>query len=366
MGQKIHPLGFRLGITRNYRSQWFSHSTHYPQLLMEDSLIRKVVTKTFREAKIAEIHIKRGLRVEGARDQTLFQMGLQNLESVIVRVRAQHPEKIVGIEFRQIGELKRCRKLLQDQLQKARQDYVKKHNFFKNEMIQPLSENQHINIYVSKVFLPDVEASSIVNFLVEKFESRKRVRADVKQIIKEFKTDLRTKRSTLISQRKHVSTKRRGMHPNSYRHTLIQSRRFYRKAKTLFERAGLHLTSLGNPAPHHPNNDQDPQIMRPVKRMGVKIQISGRLNGAEIARSLWARKGRVPLQTLNADIDYSYKTARTIYGLIGIKVWVFRQEKKPRLRGEVFFSPSTENPLLLPSNLHDRVRDLMRLKLIQS
>ena len=365
MGQKIHPLGFRLGIARNYRSQWFSHPTHYPQLLVEDSLIRKVVTKTFPEAKIAEIQIKRCLRVESARDQTLFQMGLQNLESIIVRIRAQHPEKILGIELRQIAGLKRCRKLLKDQLQKARQDYVKKHNYFKNETIQPVSGNQHINIYVSKVFSPDAEASSIANFLVEKFESRKRVRADVKQIIKEFKTELKRSRSTLLEVRSRVYTKRHGVDPYSFRHQLKQSRRFYRKAKTLFERAGLHLTSPVNPV-YLSNKDQDPYIMKPLKRMGVKIQISGRLNGAEIARSLWARKGRVPLQTLNADIDYSYKTARTIYGLIGIKVWVFRQEKKPRLRGEVFFSPSQENPLLLTSNLHDRVRDLLRLKLVQS
>jgi small subunit ribosomal protein S3 len=59
---------------------------------------------------------------------------------------------------------------------------------------------------------------------------------------------------------------------------------------------------------------------------GIKIQISGRLNGAEIARSEWVREGRVPLQTLRADIDYSYQTAKTIYGLLGIKVWIFRGE----------------------------------------
>ncbi|MFN3360334.1 MAG: 30S ribosomal protein S3 [Pseudanabaenaceae cyanobacterium] len=59
---------------------------------------------------------------------------------------------------------------------------------------------------------------------------------------------------------------------------------------------------------------------------GIKIQISGRLNGAEIARSEWVREGRVPLHTLRADIDYDYKTARTIYGIIGIKVWIFKGE----------------------------------------
>ncbi|NJK34931.1 MAG: 30S ribosomal protein S3 [Oscillatoriales cyanobacterium SM2_2_1] len=59
---------------------------------------------------------------------------------------------------------------------------------------------------------------------------------------------------------------------------------------------------------------------------GIKVQISGRLNGAEIARTEWVREGRVPLHTLRADIDYDYKTASTIYGVIGIKVWIFKGE----------------------------------------
>jgi small subunit ribosomal protein S3 len=59
---------------------------------------------------------------------------------------------------------------------------------------------------------------------------------------------------------------------------------------------------------------------------GIKVQVSGRLNGAEIARSEWLREGRVPLQTLRADINYSYKTAKTIYGILGIKIWLFKGE----------------------------------------
>ena len=59
---------------------------------------------------------------------------------------------------------------------------------------------------------------------------------------------------------------------------------------------------------------------------GIKIQIAGRLNGAEIARTEWIREGRVPLQTLRADIDYSYKTAQTSYGILGIKIWIFKTE----------------------------------------
>jgi small subunit ribosomal protein S3 len=59
---------------------------------------------------------------------------------------------------------------------------------------------------------------------------------------------------------------------------------------------------------------------------GIKVQVSGRLNGAEIARSEWLREGRVPLQTLRADIDYCNKTAQTIYGILGIKIWLFKGE----------------------------------------
>jgi small subunit ribosomal protein S3 len=65
---------------------------------------------------------------------------------------------------------------------------------------------------------------------------------------------------------------------------------------------------------------------------GIKVQVSGRLNGAEIARSEWVREGRVPLQTLRADIDYATKRAQTTYGVLGIKVWVFNGEITPKFR----------------------------------
>ena len=70
--------------------------------------------------------------------------------------------------------------------------------------------------------------------------------------------------------------------------------------------------------------DSKEELMRTPGVKGVKIQVAGRLNGAEIARSEWVRAGRVPLQTLRAKLDYCYKTANTIYGIIGIKVWIFK------------------------------------------
>jgi small subunit ribosomal protein S3 len=74
------------------------------------------------------------------------------------------------------------------------------------------------------------------------------------------------------------------------------------------------------------------QAMERAKRAGIegiKVQVSGRLNGAEIARSEWTREGRVPLHTLRADVDYNYCTAQTIYGTLGIKTWVFKGEIIP-------------------------------------
>lgn len=81
-------------------------------------------------------------------------------------------------------------------------------------------------------------------------------------------------------------------------------------------------------------------LMKTPKVKGVKIQVSGRLNGAEIARSEWVRAGRVPLQTLRANIDYCYKTARTIYGIIGVKVWIYKGYTKTR-------KPTANSPALL-------------------
>ncbi len=72
-----------------------------------------------------------------------------------------------------------------------------------------------------------------------------------------------------------------------------------------------------------------------VNIQGIKVQVSGRLNGAEIARSEWVREGRVPLQTLRADIDYATKRAQTTYGVLGVKVWVFHGELTPKFRALV-------------------------------
>jgi len=230
MGQKIHPLGFRLGITKKHRSQWFAKTAQYPQLVLEDSFIRQVLLEKFIDAGIIHIEIQR------------------KLDQIKIEIRAARPGILVG---RDGANLEILRKLLEQKLSTYRLKTIsglKLSNLFslKNENIKvPIQ----VGIHVTKLANPDSEAGFIADFLVEQLEKR------------------------------------------------VAFRRAVRQAIQRAQRAGVS---------------------------GIKIQISGRLNGAEIARSEWVREGRVPLQTLRADIDYCYKTAKTIYGLLGIKIWIFK------------------------------------------
>nr|YP_009105359.1 ribosomal protein S3 [Koliella longiseta]AIT94025.1 ribosomal protein S3 [Koliella longiseta] len=230
MGQKIHPLGFRLGITKKHRSQWFAKTAQYPQLVLEDSFIRQILLEKFIDAGITHIEIQR------------------KLDQIKIEIRAARPGILVG---RDGVNLEILRKLLEQKLSTYRlktMPGLKLSNLFssKNENITAPIQ---VAIHVTKLANPDSEAGFIADFLVEQLEKR------------------------------------------------VAFRRAVRQAIQRAQRAGVS---------------------------GIKIQISGRLNGAEIARSEWVREGRVPLQTLRADIDYCYKTAKTIYGLLGIKIWVFK------------------------------------------
>lgn len=230
MGQKIHPLGFRLGITKKHRSQWFAKTAQYPQLVLEDSFIRQVLLEKFIDAGITHIEIQR------------------KLDQIKIEIRAARPGILVG---RDGANLEILRKLLEQKLSTYRSKTMaglKLSSLFssKNENIKAPIQ---VAIHVTKLANPDSEAGFIADFLVEQLEKR------------------------------------------------VAFRRAVRQAVQRAQRAGVS---------------------------GIKIQISGRLNGAEIARSEWVREGRVPLQTLRADIDYCYKTAKTIYGLLGIKIWIFK------------------------------------------
>jgi small subunit ribosomal protein S3 len=218
MGQKIHPIGFRLGITQEHRARWFAEGRRYPALLQEDYKIRQFIEKdnVLSTAGIAKIRIER------------------KADQIEVEIHTARPGVVVGRGGAGIDTLRQG-------LQKT------------------LGGNRQIRINVIEITRVDAEAALIAEFIGQQLERR------------------------------------------------VSFRRVVRQAIQRAQRAEVQ---------------------------GIKLQVSGRLNGAEIARTEWTREGRVPLHTLRADIDYSYKTASTTYGILGIKVWVFKGEIIPGQENE--------------------------------
>ena len=211
MGQKIHPIGFRLGITQEHRSRWFADTKRYPEVLQEDYKIRQYVEDKLNNAGISEIRIER------------------KADQIDLEVHTARPGVVVGRGGSGIENLRTG-------LQNA------------------LGSNRQIRINVIEVARVDADAGLIGEYIAQQLERR------------------------------------------------VSFRRVVRQAIQRAQRADVQ---------------------------GIKIQVSGRLNGAEIARTEWVREGRVPLHTLRANIDYAYRTAKTIYGILGVKVWVFKGEVIP-------------------------------------
>lgn len=226
MGQKIHPVGFRLGITQEHRSRWFADADRYPELLQEDYKIRRYVTKKLNNAGISEV------RVERKADQ------------IDLEIRTARPGVVVGRGGTGIEALR-------GELQKELQ-----------------SGDRQIRINVVEVARVDADAGLIAEYIAQQLERR------------------------------------------------VSFRRVVRQAIQRAQRAGVQ---------------------------GIKIQVSGRLNGAEIARTEATREGKVPLHTLRADIDYAYRTAQTIYGVLGIKTWIFKGEIIPG-QEDVAPAPANQQP----------------------
>ena len=240
MGQKIHPVGFRIGITKKHQSQWFARPSEYSFFLLEDRFLRNYLLQSFRDASISYMGIQRKSNEQDQKTNEVFDL-------IKIEIRAASPGILIGRNGQAVQQL---RDDLEKKLQKSRQKQNK--------------PNVRIAMKVNDVPNPYSEAVLIAGFLVEQLEER------------------------------------------------VAFRRALRKTLRLVKIARLQ---------------------------GVKLQISGRLNGAEIARTEWIRKGRVPLQTLRADIDYSYRTANTIYGILGIKVWAFRGDiSETILEGRTFLA----------------------------
>ena len=206
MGQKIHPTGFRLAVTRDWSSRWYANSKNFAGMLKEDVEVRDYLKAKLKHASVGRVLIERPAR------------------NARVTVFSARPGVVIGKKGEEID-------LLRAALQKI--------------MGVP------VHVSIEEIRKPELDAQLIADSITQQLEKR------------------------------------------------IMFRRAMKRAMQNAMRLGAQ---------------------------GIKIMSSGRLNGAEIARREWYREGRVPLHTMRADIDYATSEALTTYGIIGVKVWVFKGE----------------------------------------
>jgi len=206
MGQKVHPIGIRLGIVKDWNSTWYASSKDFPDLLNNDLEVREFLKKKLANASVSRIQINRPAR------------------NAHITIHTARPGVVIGKKGGDIDKLR-----------------------------AEVSERMGIPVHISieEIRKPELDAQLVAEGIAQQLERR------------------------------------------------IMFRRAMKRAVQGTMRAGAG---------------------------GVRVNIAGRLNGAEIARSEWYREGRVPLHTLRADIDYGFAEARTTYGILGVKVWVFRGE----------------------------------------
>ena len=218
MGQKINPLGFRLGITQSHHSYWFAKPKKYSKLFEGDRQIRNCI----------EFYVKKHIR-NSSNYGGIARIEIQRKTDLIqVEIYTGFPALLVENRGRGIEQLKTD----------------------VQNVLNPI--DKRLRLTLIEITKPYEEPNILAEYIALQLESR------------------------------------------------VAFRRTMRKA--------IELAKKGNIG-------------------GIKIQIAGRLNGAEIARVEWAREGRVPLQTIRAKINYCYYAAQTIYGVLGIKVWIFQNEE---------------------------------------
>jgi small subunit ribosomal protein S3 len=212
LGQKVNPIGLRLGIVKTWDSRWYAEKD-YSKFLQEDILVRRYIKKKLYHAGVSKIEIER------------------TANRAKITIRAARPGIIIGQKGAEIEKL-------QKEIQKMTQ--------------------REISINIQEVRRVEVDAQLVAENVALQLERR------------------------------------------------VAFRRAMKKSVTTSVKFGAQ---------------------------GIKVACSGRLGGAEIARSEWYREGRVPLHTLRADIDYGFTEARTTYGAIGIKVWIYKGDVLPDIRG---------------------------------
>ena len=206
MGQKVNPIGFRLGVIRTWDSRWFANKRDYASLVFEDHQIRKFLKKKLFHAGVSHIEIERAAN------------------KAKIRIHTARPGIVIGKKGSEIESVK-----------KALEQLIKR----------------EVMLDIHEVRKPEVDAQLVAESVASQLERR------------------------------------------------IAFRRAMKRAVTTALKLGAQ---------------------------GIRIQCSGRLGGAEMARREWYREGRVPLHTLRADIDYGFAEARTTYGVIGVKVLIFKGE----------------------------------------
>ena len=219
MGQKVNPVGIRLGITREWSSKWYAGKKLFPQLVHTDFRVRAFLRKKLAEASVSRIDIERAAN------------------KVNITIQTARPGIVIGKK----GE----------DIEKLRQETAKL-------LGRPVAD---IRLNIAEIRKPELDAQLVADGIAQQIEKRVMFRRAMKRAV--------------------MSTMRSGA-------------------------------------------------------LGIKVRLSGRLNGAEIARTEWSREGRIPLHTFRADIDYGFGEARTTYGVIGVKVWIFK--------GEVFDKEDLSKP----------------------
>jgi small subunit ribosomal protein S3 len=209
MGQKVNPIGIRLGITRDWTSKWYAGTKSFPAHLATDHVVREFLQKRLVEASVSRIHIERAAKKAN------------------ITISTARPGIVIGKK----GE----------DIEKLRLEVAKM-------MKMPVHD---VRINIAEIRKPELDAQLVADGIAQQLEKR------------------------------------------------VMFRRAMKRAVTNTMRSGA---------------------------LGIKVRLSGRLNGAEIARTEWYREGRIPLHTFRADIDYGLGQAFTTYGVIGVKVWIFKGE----------------------------------------
>jgi small subunit ribosomal protein S3 len=225
MGQKVHPIGYRIAVIEPWRSRWYAHKKDYARLLLEDDRIRRHIYKEYRSAGVPRIEIER------------------TGEAVNIIVHTARPGVLVGRKGVRV-----------DQLKKSLQEIT----------------GMVCHLTVREIKRPELEAALVAEVVAEALEKRMAFRRAMKKAIQ----------------------------------TTIQ--------------AGAK---------------------------GIKIEINGRLGGAEMARTAKEREGRVPLSTLRSHVDYGTAQGRTSYGIIGVKVWIYKGDIEVGKRIDWRFNQGMADPL---------------------